>query len=106
MATKRKIAPLTEAEEAEIQRQIAADPDDAEATDEQIAQAKPFAEAFPELAASIKRTRGAGKKEKKELVTLRLDRDVVNAFKADGSGWQSRVNDVLRKAKRLPKRAV
>lgn len=106
MASKRKVAPLTDAEEAEIQRQIAADPDDAEATDEQLARARPFAEAFPELAASIKRTRGAGKKPLKELVTLRLDPDVVAAFKADGSGWQSRVNDALRKAARLPKRAV
>lgn len=48
--------PLTDEEEAEIQRQIAADPDDAEATDDQLAQAKPFAETFPELAASIKRS--------------------------------------------------
>jgi len=48
------IQPLTDAEEAEIQRQIAADPDDAEATDEQLAQAKPFAEALPELAAAIR----------------------------------------------------
>ena len=40
--TKRNIPipPLTDAEEAEIQRQIAEDPDDAEATDEQLAQAR------------------------------------------------------------------
>ncbi len=55
MASKQKYPPLTDAEEAELQRQIAADPDDAEAADEQLAQAKPFAEAFPELSASIKR---------------------------------------------------
>lgn len=55
---KRPVPPLTDEEEAEIQRQIAADPDDAEATDEQLAQAKPFAEAFPALAASIRRARG------------------------------------------------
>jgi uncharacterized protein (DUF4415 family) len=27
------------------------------------------------------------------LVTLRLDRDVIEAFRAQGSGWQTRMND-------------
>jgi uncharacterized protein (DUF4415 family) len=31
-------------------------------------------------------------------VTLRLDADVVDAFKAGGAGWQSRINAVLAKA--------
>ena len=30
--------------------------------------------------------------------TIRLDPDIIAAFKADGSGWQSRINDALRKA--------
>lgn len=30
--------------------------------------------------------------------TLRLDPDVIAAFKADGPGWQSRMNAALRKA--------
>ena len=34
----------------------------------------------------------------KELVTLRLDPDVLAHFKADGDGWQTRMNDALRKA--------
>ena len=34
----------------------------------------------------------------KKQVTLRLDSDVVEAFRAGGAGWQSRMNDVLRKA--------
>ena len=34
----------------------------------------------------------------KQQVTLRLDRDVVEAFRAGGAGWQSRMNDVLRKS--------
>lgn len=37
----------------------------------------------------------------KEPVTIRLDRDVVAFFKATGDGWQTRVNDALRKAARL-----
>jgi uncharacterized protein (DUF4415 family) len=73
-------------------------------TDAELAQARPFAEVFPELAASIRR-RGPGRKPRKQVVTVRLDPDVVAAFKADGPGWQGRVNDALRKAKRLPVRA-
>ena len=34
----------------------------------------------------------------KASVTLRLDPDVVDRFKADGPGWQSRINAALRKA--------
>lgn len=30
--------------------------------------------------------------------TIRLDADVVEAFKKDGKGWQSRMNAALRKA--------
>ena len=31
----------------------------------------------------------------KRLNTLRLDPEVLDAFKATGPGWQSRINDVL-----------
>lgn len=94
------VRPLTDEEEAEIQRQIAADPDDAEATDEQLAQAKPFAEAFPELFESIKRARGRPAVEKpKQVVSIRLDQDVISKFKATGKGWQARINEVLKNAK-------
>ena len=34
----------------------------------------------------------------KQQVTLRLDREVIEAFRAGGAGWQSRMNEVLRKA--------
>jgi len=32
----------------------------------------------------------------KVSVTIQFDRDVVDAFKADGVGWQSRMNEALR----------
>lgn len=38
----------------------------------------------------------------KVSTTIRLDADVVAAFKAEGSGWQSRINAALRKAAGLP----
>jgi len=34
----------------------------------------------------------------KQIVTIRLDRDVVVRLKARGAGWQTRVNAILRKA--------
>jgi uncharacterized protein (DUF4415 family) len=34
----------------------------------------------------------------KEQVTLRIDRDVLDFFQADGPGWQERINAALRKA--------
>ena len=38
----------------------------------------------------------------KELVSLRLDKKALAAFKATGPGWQARINDtVVRSAKRL-----
>ncbi len=34
----------------------------------------------------------------KVSTTIRLDPDVLAAFKAGGPGWQSRINDALRRA--------
>ncbi len=34
----------------------------------------------------------------RELVSLRIDRDVLEHFQAEGPGWQERVNAALRKA--------
>jgi uncharacterized protein (DUF4415 family) len=34
----------------------------------------------------------------KVSTTIRLDPDVLEAFKAEGAGWQSRINAALRKA--------
>ena len=33
----------------------------------------------------------------KKLVSLRLDQDVIERFRAGGPGWQSRINAALRK---------
>ena len=34
----------------------------------------------------------------KKQVTLRLDADLIERFRATGKGWQSRINEALRKA--------
>ncbi len=90
----RKFRDLSDIEEAEIQRQIALDPDDTEATDEQLAQARPFADAFPALSAAIRKARGPART--KTAVSIRLDIDLVERLRASGPGWQRRVNDALR----------
>ncbi|UPA26978.1 BrnA antitoxin family protein [Shinella oryzae] len=38
----------------------------------------------------------------KELVSLKIDADVLAHFQADGPGWQERINDTLRAAMHLP----
>ena len=86
--------------EDQIQRMIASDPDAPEATDEQLAQAKPFPEAFPALAEAMRKNAGGRPKVEnpKIAVSLRLDQDVVARFKASGPGWQTRMNSALRDA--------
>ncbi len=37
-------------------------------------------------------------KNPKQQVTLRLDQVVLEKFKASGAGWQTRINDTLRKS--------
>ncbi|MCG6204282.1 BrnA antitoxin family protein [Rhodopseudomonas sp. HC1] len=34
----------------------------------------------------------------KEMVSLRIDQDVLEHFQSDGPGWQDRINVALRKA--------
>lgn len=34
----------------------------------------------------------------REMVSLRIDREVLDHFQADGPGWQDRVNAALRRA--------
>jgi len=100
-ARKKLILPLTDEEEAEIQRQIAEDPDDEEATYEQLAQARPFAEVFPELAESIRRSRGRPKLEAAKMaVTLRIDPATLERFQAKGKDWRARMSEALDRAVR------
>ena len=66
-------------------------------TSEEIATAKRFHEVLPELAESYRRFRGAQKAPTKVPVSIRLSRDVVDYFKAGGSGWQTRIDEALSK---------
>jgi uncharacterized protein (DUF4415 family) len=69
-------------------------------TKKDFSKARPFAEVFPELASTIRR-RGKQKAPTKKAISLRLDRDVLEAYQASGDGWQTRINKDLRKARNL-----
>ena len=76
----------------------APDAENQEWTDEDFARAKPV-DAFPELARLVRpgRPRMADK-DRKQRVTMYLDRDVLEVLRKDGRGWQTRANETLRKA--------
>lgn len=101
--SKRRIYEISDAEEARIQAGIESDPDNPELTDEQSAQMRPFAEAYPELLAQIERSRGRPRvANPKEAVTLRLSPETIARFKASGSNWRARMTDVLENVKDVP----
>jgi len=75
--------------------------DNPEWTREDFARAKRFAEALPDLAASIRKGRGSNKAPTKKLVSLRLSRQVLEAYKAKGPGWQSRIDADLRRINKI-----
>lgn len=69
-----------------------------EATDAQLAQMRPAAEAMPEMVEALRKMRGPQKTPTKALFSMRVDRDVLEAWRASGPGWQGRMNETLRKA--------
>jgi uncharacterized protein (DUF4415 family) len=71
--------------------------DNPELTKEDFAKARPFSEVFPDLSASIRKGRGPNKAPTKKLVSLRLSPEVIEHFKSTGEGWQSRIDETLRK---------
>lgn len=78
------------------------DDENPEWTEEDFKRARPASEVLPpelyaRLTARRPGQRGAQKAPTKVAVTLRLDPDVVAAFKADGPGWQTRINQALKK---------
>ena len=75
---------------------LKADPDDPE--DGDVTEAA-LAEAQAERQRRRGRPPGTGKPAEKERITIRLDHEVLSKFRATGPGWQSRINEVLKRAK-------
>ena len=74
------------------------DDENPEWTAEDFARARPAAEVVPEIVAAYLRRRGQQKAPTKKQISLRLDPDVIEHFRARGKGWQARINATLRKA--------
>jgi len=78
------------------------DDDDIILTDEELAQMRPAAEVMSaewlaaHRATRQRRGRGPQKAPTKQSITIRLDRDVLAAYRATGRGWQARVNATLK----------
>lgn len=71
--------------------------DSPELTDAELAKFRPAREVMrPDLYEKLTKGRGPQKAPTKEAVSLRLDRDVVEYFRSQGPGWQSKINNVLR----------
>jgi uncharacterized protein (DUF4415 family) len=75
--------------------------DSPELTRDDFAKMKTFAEALPKLAASIRKGRGPNKAPTKKLVSLRLSGQVIEAYKAKGPGWQSKIDADLRRINKI-----
>jgi uncharacterized protein (DUF4415 family) len=101
----RSLAATSDEEDAEIHRAALADLDNPPLDEAMFAKARPAEETHPDIVAWYRRTRGRQKAPTKKLVSLRLDRDVIEHFRKRGSGWQSHINETLRKAARLRKKA-
>ena len=75
----------THEEDAAITAAAMSDPDAVPFSDTEWEQVKPL----------VRRGRPLGSGSKTQ-VTLRLDVDVVEKFRASGEGWQTRINDALK----------
>ncbi len=83
------------------------DDDNPEWTPEDFVRARPASDMPEALRAAFPRTRGrpAGSTTSdRQQVTLRLPRAVIDHFKADGPGWQTRAVAVLEREARSGKR--
>ena len=67
-----------------------------ELTKEEMTEMVPFSGLPKSLQAKLKKIGRPVAENKKQAVSIRLDPDVLEALRATGEGWQTRVNDVLR----------
>lgn len=79
-------------------------PENPEATDEWFAKAKPASDILPELfgnaaASEMLKPKRRGRPalpQTKMSVNIRLDPEIVSAFKQSGAGWQTKINEALK----------
>lgn len=84
----REVRMPSKAQDAAIASAARSDPDAPILSNAQWAEVQP----------RLQRGRPLGSGNKTQ-VTLRIDTDVLNKFRATGSGWQSRINEALKSVK-------
>ena len=101
-SSKKRIIRCTPEEDAIINAQIAANPDEREWTDEDFANALttpelvakyPHLAKLPQFAPFAQNPPPAG-----EPVSVGIDPDIVGHFRKSGAGWKKRLNQTLRDA--------
>ena len=96
---------MTDEEDAAIRAAALSDPDAQPLSDVQMDRMRPAHEVVPHLVAAQLRGRGRPKVESpKEKLAIRLDPEVIEAWRASGPGWQTRMGETLRK--HAPKRSA
>jgi uncharacterized protein (DUF4415 family) len=93
MPTNRDLSKFTAEEVAEVESP--------ELTNEELASLRPDSEALPPklfaaLTARRPGQRGPQKAPTKKVVTLRVDPDIVEGYRATGDGWQRRMQAALK----------
>lgn len=88
-------------DDAHAAAETAYDDDNPRWTKEDFARARPASGLPPEVLANFPKTAARLGRPKAEVtkvpVKIRLDPDVLNAWRGSGAGWQTRMNDALRK---------
>jgi len=79
------------------------DDENPELTTAELRRARPASEMLPELIGAkaaqewLRRSPGRPPKEHRKVnQTLRIDPDVLEAYRQEGQGWQTRINQLLR----------
>src|SRR5215210_4759582 len=86
-------------DDAAVRMAAKSDAENPEWTAKDFRRSRWLADSKPEFAEAAAQLRGRPKlKRPKVQVTLRLDADVLDSFRSEGRGWQSRINDVLSRA--------
>jgi uncharacterized protein (DUF4415 family) len=74
------------------------DDENPEWTDETTAQSVKFGDLSSPLQRKLSKGRGPQRSPTKVQTAVRYDQDVIEHFRAAGRGWQTRMNDALRRA--------
>lgn len=92
------LAAISDEEDAALTRAAEADPDNPPLTDADWGDMRPAEEIMPDVVRRARGQRGPGRKPAKVQVALRLDAEVVEAWRETGTGWQTRMGDALKRA--------